>query len=114
MYSILFLAATSFLLCFVLTPLVTIGSGRLGLLDHPRGRRKIHEIAVPRTGGVAIVAACVGAVGLLLLSPLNGAARVDLSLAVNLLPAVTVIFVLGLVDDVLGLNAKEKLVGQAA
>jgi UDP-GlcNAc:undecaprenyl-phosphate GlcNAc-1-phosphate transferase len=111
-YSILFLAASSFLFCYLLTPLVTVGSRRLGLLDHALGRRKVHEIALPRTGGVAIVVACFGAVALLLLSPLNGAARVDLSLALNLLPAVAGIFALGLVDDILGLNAKEKLVGQ--
>lgn len=114
MYSILFLAATSFLFCFLLTPLVTMGARRVGLLDHPRGRRKIHEVAVPRLGGVAIAAACAGAIGLLLLSPLNGAATVDLSLALHLLPAAAAIFVLGLVDDVVGLNAKEKLLGQAA
>src|SRR5215210_7036142 len=112
MYSILFLAATSFLFCFLLTPIVTGLSRRFGLLDHPKQGRKIHATAVPRTGGIAIVLACAGAIGLLLLSPLNGADRVDLSLALQLLPAGLAIFALGLVDDVIGLNAREKFLGQ--
>ena len=113
MYSIFFLAVTAFALCFLLTPLVTAGSRRLGLLDHPRAGRKTHAVAVPRTGGVAIVAACVAAIGLLLLTSLKGAARVDLSVALQLLPAGAVIFALGLLDDLVGLNAWKKLLGQA-
>src|SRR5205814_1229190 len=47
MYSILFLSATAFVFCFVLTPMVTALSRRFGLLDHPRPGRKIHIAAVP-------------------------------------------------------------------
>jgi UDP-GlcNAc:undecaprenyl-phosphate GlcNAc-1-phosphate transferase len=112
-YSILFLAATSFFLCLFLTPLVTQWSRRLELLDHPKTARKIHVVPVPRIGGIAIVVSCAGAIGLLLLSPLNGAASVDLSVALPLLPAAAAIFALGLGDDVVGLNAKEKLLGQS-
>src|SRR2546423_1677036 len=102
MYSLLFLSATAFIFCYLLTPLVTAGSRKLGLLDHPRPGRKIHLAAVPRTGGIAIVLACVGAVALLLASPLNGAESVDLSVAVQLLPALVAIFALGLLDDLVG------------
>jgi UDP-GlcNAc:undecaprenyl-phosphate GlcNAc-1-phosphate transferase len=112
MYSVLFLAATSFGLCFVLTPLVGMWSHRFDVLDHPKAERNIHATPVPRTGGIAIVAACLGAIGLLLLSPLNGAESVSLGTALQLMPAAGVIFALGLVDDLTGLSARTKLAGQ--
>src|SRR4029077_6209860 len=52
------------------------------------------------------------ALGLLLLSPLNGADSVNLPMALGLVPAAVVIFVLGLIDDLRGLRAWEKLLGQ--
>jgi UDP-GlcNAc:undecaprenyl-phosphate GlcNAc-1-phosphate transferase len=113
MYSILFLAITSFICCLVLTPLVGKWSSRLGLLDLPNTGRKLHAYPIPRTGGVAILASYLAAIGFLLLSPLKGGATVNLPLALHLLPAVGVIFVIGLVDDVIGLNPREKLIGQA-
>ena len=114
MYSTLFLATVSFCLCFLLTPLVRKWSRRLGVLDHPKTGRNIHASPVPRTGGIAIVAAYLGALGLLLLLPLQGAHAVPIWLALKLLPAVGAIFALGLLDDLIGLNATQKLIGQAA
>jgi UDP-GlcNAc:undecaprenyl-phosphate GlcNAc-1-phosphate transferase len=112
-YSILFLAGTSFICCLLLTPLVRTWSRRNGLLDEPNTGRKLHASPVPRTGGIAIIASYVMAVVLLMLSPLAGATSVNLPLAVHLLPAVGVIFAIGLLDDVIGLNPREKLIGQA-
>jgi UDP-GlcNAc:undecaprenyl-phosphate GlcNAc-1-phosphate transferase len=114
MYSILFLAATAFTCCLILTPLVERGSRRLGLLDRPNAPRKVHLSPVPRTGGVAIVCSVLAAIGLLLLSPLKGAETIDLPLALNLAPAVGTIFLLGVIDDVVGLSAWGKLPGQVA
>src|SRR3954470_23641691 len=66
MYSTFFLAAVAFCFCFLLTPLVRRWSHKLDVLDHPKTARNIHATPVPRTGGIAIVAAYLGAIGLLL------------------------------------------------
>ena len=112
MYSILFLTATSFLCCLALTPLVTACSQRLGLVDCPNTNRKLHERPTARTGGVAIALSYLTAFGLLLLSPLKGADSVSVRLAVALMPAALIIFVTGLLDDLIGLRAWQKLTAQ--
>ena len=112
MYSILFLTATSFILCYWLTPLVGRWSHRHGVLDRPHSLRKRHGVATPRTGGIAIAVSFVVSIGLLILSPLNGADTVKLPLVFSLLPAAAVIFATGLVDDLIGLKAWEKLLVQ--
>jgi UDP-GlcNAc:undecaprenyl-phosphate GlcNAc-1-phosphate transferase len=112
-YSILFLVFTSFLCCLILTPLIRRWSRTFGFLDQPNSPRKLHGSPIPRTGGIAVVAAYFAATGLLLLSPLRGAATVNLPLIVRLLPAVGMIFAIGLLDDLMGLSPREKLIGQA-
>jgi UDP-GlcNAc:undecaprenyl-phosphate GlcNAc-1-phosphate transferase len=113
-YSLFFLVAAAFVSCLMLTPLVRSWSRRNGWLDHPDLDRKLHSSPVPRTGGVAIVVSYLIAVGLLLLSPLRGASVIDLPLALRLLPSVLVVFFIGLADDLIGLNPRQKLLGQAA
>src|SRR5215210_4586995 len=103
MYSILFLSATSFFACLLLTPLVRQWSQRHGLVDRPNAKRKIHDTPTPRTGGIAIALSYLVAVGCLLLLPLSGAASVNVSFALGLLPAAVVVFMIGLLDDLIGL-----------
>lgn len=112
MYSILFLAATSFLLCLVLTPLVRDWFKRRRLLDNPDGRRKVHGAPIPRVGGIAIAFSYIGAVALLVMSTLHGAGRLDFTFIWALFPAAGVIFAVGLTDDLMGLRAGQKLAGQ--
>ena len=109
MYSILFLTGTSFFLCYFLTPLVARWSHRTGILDRPHSLRRVHSAPTPRTGGIAIAASFLISLGLLLVSGLKGADAVKLPLVISLLPAAGVIFALGLVDDLMGLKAWEKL-----
>lgn len=109
MYSIIFLATASFLLCLLLTPVVRHWSYQLKFVDHPNTKRKIHAVSVPRTGGVAIAFAYVGAMGVFLFSPLNATDSVNIPFAVGLVPSTLLIFIIGLVDDRIGLNAKQKL-----
>jgi UDP-GlcNAc:undecaprenyl-phosphate GlcNAc-1-phosphate transferase len=111
-YSILFLAGVSFLSCLVLTPLVRRWSQWQGFVDVPNVTRKRHAKPTARTGGIAIGISYLAALGLLLLSPLSGAASVNLPLALGLVPAAAVIFLVGLFDDLRGLRAWEKLLGQ--
>jgi UDP-GlcNAc:undecaprenyl-phosphate/decaprenyl-phosphate GlcNAc-1-phosphate transferase len=113
-YSILFLAGVSFLCCLALTPLVRRWSQWKGLVDLPNVKRKHHAKPTARTGGMAIGMSYLVALGLLLLSPLNGADSVNLPLALGLIPAAMVIFLVGLLDDLRGLRAWQKILGQIA
>jgi UDP-GlcNAc:undecaprenyl-phosphate GlcNAc-1-phosphate transferase len=113
-YSILFLAGTSFICCLFLTPVVRKWSQRHGLLDRPTSGRKLHAVPTPRVGGIAIGISYLAALGILLLSPLHGAETVNLPLVIHLLPAAGVVFATGLLDDLVGLSPWEKLAGQTA
>ncbi|MEP7305903.1 MAG: MraY family glycosyltransferase [Acidobacteriota bacterium] len=109
MYSILFLALTSFVCCYGLTPVVAAWSRRYGLVDRPNARRN-HSVPTPRTGGIAIAISCLVPVAILVVSPLNAADSVNLPLIVSLLPATFVVFATGLLDDIVPMNAWQKLI----
>jgi UDP-GlcNAc:undecaprenyl-phosphate GlcNAc-1-phosphate transferase len=104
MYSLLFLGFVSFALSLFLTPLVRNLAWRHGIVDQPDQQRKIHSSPVPRLGGVAIFAAVIGAYGLLLIVRLTSGAIVwaDLPLVLRLLPALAIVFGIGLIDDMVG------------
>jgi UDP-N-acetylmuramyl pentapeptide phosphotransferase/UDP-N-acetylglucosamine-1-phosphate transferase len=72
MYSLGVLAFTSFLLALVLTPLWRNLCRRWGWVDRPDGGRRLHRVPVPRVGGVPIFAAYLGALAVVVLSPLAG------------------------------------------
>jgi UDP-GlcNAc:undecaprenyl-phosphate GlcNAc-1-phosphate transferase len=113
LYSILFLAIASFVLCLVLTPLVQTWFQRWGLVDWPGEGHRRHSSPVPRVGGIAIALSYLAAVTLLLLSPLHGAETVKLPLVWYLMPSAAVVFTTGLLDDLKGLKPWQKLIGQA-
>ena len=97
-----------------LTPAVRSLARRRGLLDHPN-KRKVHDVALPRLGGVAIaVGFYAGLAGAwLVASQSTSPVRVtDLFIAV-LLGAALVVGI-GLVDDLFGMRARAKLLAQIA
>ena len=102
MYSLFFLGIVSLALSLVLTPLVRNLAWRYGIVDQPDQQRKIHSSPIPRLGGVAIFAAVVGAYGLLLVVRLSSGNIVlaDLPLVLRLLPALAIVFGIGLIDDI--------------
>jgi UDP-GlcNAc:undecaprenyl-phosphate/decaprenyl-phosphate GlcNAc-1-phosphate transferase len=114
MYSLLFLVLASFALSLFLTPLVRNQALRLGLVDQPDPFRKFHKLPTPRLGGVAILAATLGSYLLLLLMSLTAGhiVRSGVPFALRLLPAVILIFGVGLVDDIIGVRAWHKLIAQ--
>lgn len=114
MYSLLFLAASSLLICLALTPLCRDWFERAGLLDHPDQLRKTHARPIPRTGGIPIAIAYAGSFALLLaLSTQSGALLSrNLPLVWKLLPSAALIFATGLLDDLVGLKSWQKLIGQ--
>ena len=58
-----------FLLCYVLTPLVTRLAWKIGAVDVPLDGRRMHRRSIPRDGGVAIFASFL--LGLALLNEWN-------------------------------------------
>jgi UDP-GlcNAc:undecaprenyl-phosphate/decaprenyl-phosphate GlcNAc-1-phosphate transferase len=99
----------------VVTPIVRHYAHRLELLDMPGGR-KVHQLPVPRLGGIAMTLAFAVGVGFaaLVASQLGSAAFLRLSLAPAFLGGVALLLVVGVVDDVRGMPALGKLVGQVA
>jgi len=76
--------------------------------------RDVHSTPVPRLGGVAILAGFAAALGLASTVPfLSGTFGEGLSGPVGILLAAVVITVVGVVDDLVGLDALTKLAGQA-
>ena len=115
MYSLFFLGFVSFGLSLVLTPMVRNLAWRYGIVDQPDQQRKIHSSPIPRIGGVAIFAAVVGAYGLLLVVRLSSGNIVlaDLPLVLRLLPALAIVFGIGLIDDIVSTRPWVRLAAES-
>lgn len=102
MYSLIFLALASLALSLVLTPAIRNLAWYLGIVDQPDQQRKFHGSPIPRLGGVAIFASVIGAYGLLLIVRLSSGAIVweNLPIILRLLPALAIVFGIGLIDDI--------------
>ncbi len=111
---LVFLATIAFLVALAVTPLVRGIAIRVGMWDEPDYCRKEHQQPIPRLGGVAVMVAYLAA---LLVShfSIDGAraSRVMDSVLV-IMPAAGIVFLVGLFDDVKGLTAFPKLMGQLA
>jgi UDP-GlcNAc:undecaprenyl-phosphate GlcNAc-1-phosphate transferase len=105
---------TAFLLCLIATPVCREIFLRFGIVDHPDQDRKFHLRPIPRIGGIPIVLAYAGSLGLMfLVAPPH--ARINIqhqSLLLSLIPATAIIFLVGLLDDIIGLRPRQKLAGQ--
>jgi UDP-GlcNAc:undecaprenyl-phosphate GlcNAc-1-phosphate transferase len=103
----------AFLVAVGCTPFVRRIARTVGAVDHPGGRR-VHLDATPRMGGVALVLAYfVGFGTVVLLGLFPWSARIDALRVVSaLLAGGMVIAIVGIVDDVRGIEAKYKLLGQ--
>jgi UDP-GlcNAc:undecaprenyl-phosphate/decaprenyl-phosphate GlcNAc-1-phosphate transferase len=92
-----FAAVVAFVVTLLLTPVCRAACRRFGWVDRP-GPRKLHQIPVPRAGGIAIflgytVATCM---------------RQEWTI----LPAVLAAFATGMLDDVVNLKPRTKIAGQ--
>jgi len=110
------LGGLSFALSLLLVPLCRNAALRWKLVDYPDLQRKIHRRPIPRVGGVAVFAAMAISslaawffgTDLLGLKP-----EMFRGLLLMAFPALAV-FLLGLFDDLAGMKASHKLVGQIA
>lgn len=116
MYALLFSGFVAFALCSVLTPLFRHLAAQLNLVDRPDHGRKQHAIPVPRIGGVPIALSYVAALLVVLVTPLdlNRSLGAHFTPAIRLLPAVAIVFLTGLADDIFSLSPGQKLIGQIA
>jgi UDP-GlcNAc:undecaprenyl-phosphate GlcNAc-1-phosphate transferase len=116
MYSLLFLAVTSFALALILTPCVRELFRRLGIVDVPDNARKLHGRPIPRVGGIAIALSFIFPVVVLPLMPLHsGRTLPQSSLSTGkLISSAAVIFFIGFLDDLIRLKPWHKLAGQIA
>lgn len=107
--------ATALVVGLVATPIVRDFAHGQGLLDEPGGR-KVHRVAIPRLGGVAMAIAFGAAVGVaILMSPdLDAVGGLRPNRAPAILVGVALLVVVGVVDDVRGMRALVKLTFQVA
>jgi UDP-GlcNAc:undecaprenyl-phosphate GlcNAc-1-phosphate transferase len=111
LYLALLLAGT--LLGLLLTRVVTSASMSLGLVDAPGGR-KVHSLAVPRIGGLAIlIAAALALLLVVALLPMVGMTGPDFRPLRPIVAGALLVFGVGLVDDFTTLPAAPKLAVQA-
>jgi UDP-GlcNAc:undecaprenyl-phosphate GlcNAc-1-phosphate transferase len=92
-----------------LTPEIRARAMRLGLVDKPGEERRIHKVPVPRLGGVAIYISLI--VTMTTMMAICGRFPRQNGLA-GIAVGGTVIFVLGLLDDLESIPAKVKLLVQ--
>lgn len=114
---------TTLIACFLaslavavlLTPQVRQYAIKFGVLDQPGGRR-VHARPTPRAGGVAVYLAFLPVfLFAIALHDVLGLTPIEMSSTVVALAiATTIVFALGLVDDVRGLSARTKILIQAA
>lgn len=105
----------AFAFALLLTPCCRYLFVRSAVVDYPDGARKRHDRPLPRAGGIAIILAYVGAQAIFLLTPSLNAEIIheNARFILKMMVPFGVIFVTGLIDDLVGLSASQKLAGQA-
>ena len=111
----------TFLIAFVLSFFFGIGltwlirnlAIRWGLYDKPEGR-KIHNTPIPRLGGIAVAIAFFVPLGGLMAwsNDISTAFFAEKGLLISLLGGGSLIFAVGVRDDLKGMSALTKLIGQ--
>ena len=110
--------AGAMLLALIATPLMVRAARSWRVLDRP-GTRRVHSVAVPRLGGVAVFAALVIPVVVLQFFDIDftrgladPGAHVRQVHVLALLVTGGFVFAIGLVDDLVGMGVRTKLVAQ--
>ena len=114
MYAMLGLGLIAFVLCLLTTPLWRDLFLRYNIVDLPDSDRKLHGKPIPRIGGIPIALSYASAL-LIMMAFAPHSARIFVQhekLLWALLPAAVLIFITGLVDDIIGLRPWQKLGGQ--
>jgi UDP-GlcNAc:undecaprenyl-phosphate GlcNAc-1-phosphate transferase len=91
--------AVAFLGSLLLTPPVARLARRFGFVDVPHEPKHVHQVPIPRLGGVALFFPFLAAVGLSLLLPVERQDPLELHRLAGLLIASAMVFGLGVYDD---------------
>lgn len=110
-YTCVYLGA--FVVAILTTPVVIWLAGRIGAMDRP-GVRTVHERPIPRIGGVAIFLSAMSLIisVIFLNNNIGDAFRAVRVQLITLLSSATLVFVVGLVDDLKGLPARIKFLAE--
>ncbi|PID58122.1 undecaprenyl-phosphate alpha-N-acetylglucosaminyl 1-phosphate transferase [candidate division KSB3 bacterium] len=111
-----FISGSAFLISVLFTPVIRKMCRKNSLLDLPTSPRKIHVYPVPRLGGVAIYLSLFLPLFAMLLIH-DGAAgifREHLQLLLSLFATSTLVFAVGVYDDIWGASVIQKLSVQLA
>lgn len=100
-YLLIFLAA--FFLALIFTPAAIKIAPKIGAIDVPKDNRRMHTKAMPRFGGMAIYIGTVGS--MLIFLPYSTS-------LMGVIAGGTLIFLIGIIDDLKGMPAKVKLMFQ--
>ncbi len=93
----------SLLVTAAVTPLAIWAAPKIGAMDIPKDERRVHNKPMPRFGGIAIYAGIMIALGVF--------AREDSGIT-SIMAGCTMIYILGLIDDLKNLRPVIKLAGQ--
>ncbi|MBZ0267583.1 undecaprenyl/decaprenyl-phosphate alpha-N-acetylglucosaminyl 1-phosphate transferase [bacterium] len=111
-FPFIWLFISSFAVSIVTMPLARRFGSALGLLDHPH-ERKLQDTAIPRTGGIGILAGLIA--GLAVLMALSRSLGVPLGRDIlGICLGGIVIHATGVLDDLCDLPARLKLLAQSA
>lgn len=102
----------SLVAALVLTPAVIRFGVSRHLFDAPDGARRIHSVAVPRIGGVAVFLAFIATLGAA--HVVGFPATADLHFIASVAAGAVLLFLLGLFDDIRGVSPVAKIVVQTA
>jgi len=95
------------IIAFALTPLAIKVAPKIGAVDIPKDDRRMHTKTMPRFGGIAIYLGSMIAIALFLPGTTD-----DRMIGIAI--SATLILIMGIIDDIRGLSARVKLVGQIA
>jgi len=110
------LGIISAVLTLLLTPIVRDRIGHLGFLDQPDGIRKKHTTAVPRVGGIAVALSYIATFAICFALPFSYSGAIqDAAHRMWLLAAViSIVFITGVLDDLVGFRPWQKMIGIVA
>lgn len=98
----------------ILVPLFRQLALRIGLVDNPDGRRKLHRGRVAVSGGIPVyLTALIGVAAVLIIPSSSGQALAEHpEFLLGLLGGTAVIVLVGVIDDSRGMRGRQKLLGQ--
>ena len=109
LYLLTFLAG--FFVTYLITPVVRTFAPKIKAIDLPNDR-KVHQIPVPRLGGLAIYLGFILALALALTLAFFSGMKLNFGMILGIVLAGTVLLLVGVVDDIKGLRPTTKLIFQ--